>query len=123
MRLPYWDPIKCIVIDGMHNIFLGLAQFHARSIIGMDIPTGSDTGLEGIEVSESHAEINADAVEAQEKDLVKLRRLLALKPDSKSIGRFKKPTLARVCSERGATLPNNLKSVTKKDLVAALKAR
>ncbi|KLO04449.1 hypothetical protein SCHPADRAFT_802129, partial [Schizopora paradoxa] len=30
MALPYWDPLQAIVIDGMHNLFLGLCSFHCR---------------------------------------------------------------------------------------------
>lgn len=29
-ELPYWDPIKCTVIDSMHLVLLGLCQFHWR---------------------------------------------------------------------------------------------
>lgn len=27
-RLPYWDPTRQLVVDGMHNLLEGLAQFH-----------------------------------------------------------------------------------------------
>ncbi len=37
MELPYWDTTRCVVIDGMHNLFLGLAQHHCRVVLGMDI--------------------------------------------------------------------------------------
>ncbi|KAG1893136.1 uncharacterized protein F5891DRAFT_963419 [Suillus fuscotomentosus] len=37
LRLPYWDPMRFIVIDGMHNLFLGLVQHHFR-----DGPKGSE---------------------------------------------------------------------------------
>lgn len=29
-ELPYWDPIKCVVLDSMHLLLLGLCQFHWR---------------------------------------------------------------------------------------------
>lgn len=29
--LPYWDPVKCTVLDVMHLILLGLCQFHWRT--------------------------------------------------------------------------------------------
>jgi Transposase family tnp2 len=29
--LPYWDPIKCTVLDVMHLVLLGLCQFHWRT--------------------------------------------------------------------------------------------
>ncbi|KIJ59125.1 hypothetical protein HYDPIDRAFT_65665, partial [Hydnomerulius pinastri MD-312] len=31
--LPYWDPTRFLAIDGMHNLFLGLVQFHFRDLI------------------------------------------------------------------------------------------
>jgi hypothetical protein len=33
LRLPYWDPTRAVVVDGMHNLFLGLVQFHVRSVL------------------------------------------------------------------------------------------
>lgn len=35
-RLRYWDPTKFVVIEGMHNLFLGLAQYHMRKVLGGD---------------------------------------------------------------------------------------
>jgi hypothetical protein len=35
-NLPYWDPIKCTVIDCMHLILLGLCQFHWRKFWNAD---------------------------------------------------------------------------------------
>ncbi|KZP26232.1 hypothetical protein FIBSPDRAFT_703764, partial [Athelia psychrophila] len=29
-RLSYYDPIRMLIIDGMHNLFEGLVQFHCR---------------------------------------------------------------------------------------------
>ncbi|KAF6755596.1 hypothetical protein DFP72DRAFT_811306, partial [Ephemerocybe angulata] len=36
LRLPYFDPVQHIVVDSMHNLYLGLLQRHCRSIWGMD---------------------------------------------------------------------------------------
>jgi hypothetical protein len=35
--LPYWDPTRCVVVDGMHNLFLGLVQFHFRDLIVISV--------------------------------------------------------------------------------------
>ncbi|KLO05295.1 hypothetical protein SCHPADRAFT_883935 [Schizopora paradoxa] len=35
-RLPYWNPHKCVVIDGMHNLLIGLVQYHCRTVLGID---------------------------------------------------------------------------------------
>ncbi|KAJ3502748.1 hypothetical protein NLJ89_g8745 [Agrocybe chaxingu] len=37
LRLPYWDPIKFLMIDSMHGFFLRLFQRHCRQIWGMDV--------------------------------------------------------------------------------------
>ncbi|EJD35230.1 hypothetical protein AURDEDRAFT_39797, partial [Auricularia subglabra TFB-10046 SS5] len=34
LYLPYWDPTKYFVVDGMHNLVLGLLQHHIRVIWG-----------------------------------------------------------------------------------------
>ena len=40
MELEYWDPTTMVPVDGMHNLFIGLLQYHARTVLGMD-STGS----------------------------------------------------------------------------------
>ncbi len=37
LRLPYWDPIKFVVIDSMHALFLTDIKHHCRKLWGMDI--------------------------------------------------------------------------------------
>lgn len=41
MNLPYWDPTRCIVVDVMHNLFLGVVAFHIREILGVDWSEGA----------------------------------------------------------------------------------
>ncbi|KAF6745571.1 hypothetical protein DFP72DRAFT_824306 [Ephemerocybe angulata] len=36
LRLPYFNPVEHVVVDTMHNLYLGLLQRHCRSIWGMD---------------------------------------------------------------------------------------
>ena len=36
MELEYWDPTSMVPVDGMHIFFLGLLQYHARTVLGMD---------------------------------------------------------------------------------------
>ncbi|KDQ52056.1 hypothetical protein JAAARDRAFT_50392 [Jaapia argillacea MUCL 33604] len=31
LRLPYWDPTNMVVVDAMHNLFLGILRHHFRS--------------------------------------------------------------------------------------------
>jgi hypothetical protein len=35
LKLPHWDPTKHVVVDGMHNLLLGLAQYHIRKLLGV----------------------------------------------------------------------------------------
>ena len=35
LRLPYWDPTKAVVVDGMHNLFLGLVKTHVEVLLGL----------------------------------------------------------------------------------------
>ena len=37
LELPYWDPVNFLVIDSMHNLYLGLFQRHCRDLWGMNI--------------------------------------------------------------------------------------
>jgi hypothetical protein len=32
-RLPYWDPTRMLVVDPMHCLLEGLAQFHFRNVL------------------------------------------------------------------------------------------
>ncbi|KAH7091780.1 hypothetical protein BKA62DRAFT_598523, partial [Auriculariales sp. MPI-PUGE-AT-0066] len=34
--LEYWNPVWFVVVDPMHNLFLGLCQRYFRNILGMD---------------------------------------------------------------------------------------
>lgn len=37
LRLPYFDPSRMIVVDSMHNLFLGLIMEHFRNILGYEL--------------------------------------------------------------------------------------
>lgn len=36
LRLPYWDPTRCLVVDAMHALFLGVLKFHIRRVWGIE---------------------------------------------------------------------------------------
>ena len=38
LRLPYFDIARCIVVDPMHNLFLGLIKEHFMGILGINLP-------------------------------------------------------------------------------------
>lgn len=41
-KLPYWKPTRYVVVETMHNLFLGLFQRHCRHVFGIDIKGVSD---------------------------------------------------------------------------------
>src|ERR1700678_2018376 len=42
LRLPYFDPARFVVVDAMHNLFLGLIQEHFQGILGIRLAKDSD---------------------------------------------------------------------------------
>ena len=42
LRLPYFDPARFVVVDAMHNLFLGLIQEHFQGILGIRLAKVSD---------------------------------------------------------------------------------
>lgn len=38
--LPYWNPLVMVVVDPMHNLFLGLVKHHFRVLLGADVAKG-----------------------------------------------------------------------------------
>jgi hypothetical protein len=38
LRLPYFDIVQCVVVDAMHNLFLGLIKEHFTGILGIGLP-------------------------------------------------------------------------------------
>lgn len=45
LRLPYWDPLKFMVIDSMHGLLLSTVRHHCRALWKMDIRSGDGDGL------------------------------------------------------------------------------
>ena len=43
LELPYWKPTQYVVLDTMHNLFLGLFQRHCRKVFGMNIAVDEGT--------------------------------------------------------------------------------
>ena len=51
-RLPYFDPSRMVVVDSMHNLFLGLVQEHFEILgIRMDNRKGKETPALSINIS------------------------------------------------------------------------
>jgi hypothetical protein len=71
-RLPYFDLARCVVVDAMHNLFLGLIKEHFRNVIGI----GRSKTDEGAVMFIEFLEPPHDFTDAEHKSLGKLRRLL-----------------------------------------------
>lgn len=60
LELPYWKPTQFVVLDTMHNLFLGLFQRHCRKVFGMNIAV--DDGASPLEESDVSAEDLVQAI-------------------------------------------------------------
>ncbi|PIL32292.1 hypothetical protein GSI_05537 [Ganoderma sinense ZZ0214-1] len=63
LLLPYWQPTRYVVIDTMHNLFLGLFQHHCRRIFGMNVRVPSENRADADE---------PDPVTPEELEMVRL---------------------------------------------------
>jgi hypothetical protein len=101
--LEYFDPVKMSVIDGMHNLFLGLVQFHVREVLGVD---------------DAQSDENSTSRPVTEKELDDARRGMA-KSNLKAMGRARVATLKQLCVEKGIDL-SSTRRVKKKKLIQYL---
>lgn len=114
LRLPYWNPTRFLVIDGMHNLFLGLVQHHFRDLIVVD-------KLANQELRRSS---KPAAKPATTHELEKARLLVESGATMAALNRIRVPVLLTLVEERGRT--NAIGSATgkkrtlKKDLINAL---
>jgi hypothetical protein len=106
LRLPYWDPMRFIVIDGMHNLFLGLVQHHFRDIIIIDK-----------QVSKEFRKAEKRPIDPKELD--RGRKILESNPTISSMTRLRLPVLEALVQESGAKLSSEGRN-TKKKMIAAL---
>ncbi|KDR76670.1 hypothetical protein GALMADRAFT_139571 [Galerina marginata CBS 339.88] len=71
-RLPYFDMVRCVVVDAMHNLFLGLIKEHFHGIIGI----GQAKTEEGAVIPVEFPSPPSDFTEAEAKSLALLRKFL-----------------------------------------------
>ena len=93
-RLPYFDLARCVVVDAMHNLFLGLIKEHFRNVIGI----GRSKTDEGAVIFVEFPEPPHDFTDPEHKSLEKLRRLLQkpLNDKIQSLPESVKKTLVRL---------------------------
>jgi len=102
MELEYWDPTTMVPIDGMHNFFVGLLQYHARTVLGMD----------------SAGSRNQTVTESQ---LKSAREILLLgSPGSHDLRALTVDVLKALCEERCIDL-KRFREPRKEDLIESLK--
>ena len=104
--LSYFNPTRCLVIEGMHNFFEGLVPYHCRIVLGIDHP------------EECHCHQGKPANPPQ---LTVAHNLLAKYPAPSWLS-FKKMTvvvLKVLCTERGLASPvvNRGKQLSKSQIV------
>lgn len=108
LRLTYWDPTRYVVIDGMHNLFLGLVKHHFRVIVGMDWeePNGDDPDFQ------------SDA--PAEKDMRRGREVFIRSPTMSSLRKLTIPVLRRLCEEQQVVHEVHRPNPKKRDYISVL---
>jgi hypothetical protein len=99
-KLDYYDPTRMGTIDVMHNLFLGLVQFHVRVVLGLEDPQAEDDHPVTI------------------KELEKARRGLAAL-NLKALNRSKVSALKVLCAENGIDI-SAARKLKKKHLIQLL---
>jgi hypothetical protein len=111
LRLPYFDVTRCVVIDPMHNLFLGLIKEHFNGILGINLskPKGEKRAII-VNLGTRPLTLNPNDVKGVEK----LRRWLekpvaSTFPDRhlalKKLQCVNLPALEFVCSELHCNVP------------------
>jgi Transposase family tnp2 len=72
LRLPYFDIVQCVVVDAMHNLFLGLIKEHFTSILGIGSPRIQEDPVLSIKFSVAPI----DFTENERKSVGKLKKWL-----------------------------------------------
>ena len=114
MDLPYWNNLLSVVVDGMHNLFLGLVSHHVRVIIGLDA-----LGATGIQNDDSGRPVLVKTSALNKA----CREVLQGTVTSNQLTSLNIPTLIALHDELGVPLPPNFTSSTrgaKKTLVSSI---
>jgi hypothetical protein len=87
--LSYFDPIRSVIVDGMHNLLEGLVSFHCRWVLGIDTPD--------LEPAEEKT--------ADPSQLASATRAMAKGPTHRILERYAIPVLKALCSNNNIKLP------------------
>jgi hypothetical protein len=72
LRLPYFDVSRCVVVDSMHNLFLGLIKTHFMKILGIDLSKYREAPILEISLSATPSTFTKN----EKKSVAKIKRLL-----------------------------------------------
>lgn len=72
LRLPYFDISRCVIIDSMHNLFLGLIKTHFTRILGIDISPYREAPVLEVGLSDTPSDFTGN----EKKSVAKIKRLL-----------------------------------------------
>jgi Transposase family tnp2 len=104
MELEYWNPTTMVPVDCMHLFFIGLLQYHARTVLGMDSAgTRNEKDTKTIERLEDARKM-----------------LLGASPQSLDLRALTVDVLKTLCEERGIGVARS-GGARKEDLIALLK--
>ncbi len=106
LRLPYFHPHRSVIVDGMHNLFLGLSMYHVRDFLGIDAKAEEETRKAKAKVSIS--------------ELAKARSKLKEDPSMETIKSFSFPILQALCDENDVVTDVDGLEARSKDLRRAL---
>ena len=110
LRLPYFDISRCVVVDPMHNLFLGLIKEHFTGILGINLPKPTQEKPAIVIAFTTPSKLNQNDVTGVEKLRRWLEKPLASTfPDRssalKKLQRLNLPALEFVCSEVRCNVP------------------
>ena len=106
MRLPYWDPTRHVVVDGMHCLLLGIVHHHFRKILG----------IETLRKKKTTAVVTAT-------ELADARTAISSRPSATQLRIFNVEVLRTLCRELGITTVANGRYIKKVLLISELVAR
>lgn len=119
-KLPYWDTMKSVILDGMHALFVGLAFYHHQNVVGIydAQPKLEDRARAALELAVSTTQERAS-------QLKKARGLFRTGATVKKLKSIHHSVLLALCLERNVlsqlpAVPYHM--MRKIDMVHALRA-
>ena len=102
-ELEYWNPTAMLAADPMHNLFLGLVQYHCRIVMGIDFKKRTATPPGSHPVYNSFVNPNLD-------ELARARAVVTKADSATQLERLNKNVLWMLCAERGIDLRKHVTS-------------